>query len=198
MSLPVGVGHHPSFIFVTQNGCLSRCLFIAHSDAVRTAISFHHSDAPFCYDWFSSPQLRLCRSLATPTLAARSVRRARSLVSLLSLLCFSQLHKMGVSGAHGLVPRNDLWCTGPSPRTAEDHPLSCCACCHYCLQLLFLFSFSSFYATRLWRSPIFSLTVLDLCRAPLAQPNILLSLNLIILFATYYFRSPISCFLYLL
>ena len=127
----------------------------------------------------------------------RSLRPPRSLTCVIVVVVvFSQLHKMGVSGAHGLVPRNDLWCTGPSPRTAEDHPLSCCACCHCCLQLLFLFSFSSFYATRLWRSPIFSLTALDLCRAPLAQPNIFALAQFNYSFATYYCRSPIFCFLH--
>ena len=30
--------------------------------------------------------------------------------------------KVGVSRAHGLVPRNYLWYTGPSPCTTEDHP----------------------------------------------------------------------------
>ena len=29
---------------------------------------------------------------------------------------------VGVSRAHGLVPRSFLWCTGPSPCTTEDHP----------------------------------------------------------------------------
>ena len=172
MSLPVGVGHHPSFIFVTQNGCLSRCLFIAHSDAVRTAISFHHSDAPFCYDWFSSPQLRLCRSLATPTLAARSVRRARSLVSLLSLLCLASFTKWGSPGHTG-------WCRGmisgardqarAPPKTTHCHAVlvviiacncSFCSRFHNSLPRAFgaaqyFLSLPLIFAARLWRGPIF-------------------------------------------
>ena len=155
---------------------------------------------PFVTTGFQAPSSDYVMSVvSSPDIIGRLLRLLCSLTCVIvAVVVFSQLHKMGVSGAHGLVPRNDLWCTGPSPRTAEDHPLSCFACCHCCLQLLFLFSLSSFYATRLWRSPIFSLTVLDLCRAPLAQPNILFSLNLVILSATYYCRSPISCFLYML
>ena len=42
---------------------------------------------------------------------------------LLSLPHSSRAAQMGVFGAHGLAPRNNLWCTGPSPCTAEDLPL---------------------------------------------------------------------------
>ena len=44
--------------------------------------------------------------------------------------CCCIFAKLGVSREHGLVSRNDLWCTGPSPCTAEDLPSSsfCYAC----------------------------------------------------------------------
>jgi len=48
-----------------------------------------------------------------------------------------------VSEAHGLVQRNNLWCTGPTPRSTEYHllmlcPLLCsfCFACCRCLLLL--------------------------------------------------------------
>ena len=72
---------------------------------------------------------------------------------------------MGVFGAHGLAPRNYLWCTGPSPCTTEDLPSSS----------------SLFLAARIPRSPISS----SLCRAHLARPNILLSLNPIALYRAF-------------
>ena len=81
-------------------------------------------------------------------------------------------HVMGVSEAHGLVPRNDLWCTGPSPCTAEDLPSS--SFCYACRAAQYTL-FASALAARPFR----------------AQPNILFSFTPLSS-AAHLLRSPIS------
>ena len=63
-----------------------------------------------------------------------------ALVATLSLITSSccSFRLMGIFAAHGLVPRNYLWCTGPTPCTAEDLPsssFSLFSFCHFKLVL---------------------------------------------------------------
>jgi len=84
-----------------------------------------------------------CLSSISKLITFRKFLKKSCTVRILLLLFLVHYAWVEVSEAHGLAQRNNLWYTGPTPRSTEDHLLMLCpllcsfcfACCH-CLLLL--------------------------------------------------------------
>ena len=98
------------------------------------------------YYWLFLFTLSLSPSIQPTPVSLDTINNLRNFPSL-RVVAFDALGRraavpfanVGVSRAHGLVPRSFLWCAGPSPCTTEDHPwlftspmlLIRVACCHH-------------------------------------------------------------------